>query len=75
MIIRSPSRPSQREGHQRTAQIIEDSSNLFGFALLLMWKNKMFGFVLKHRSLPLGEGEGGRGRIEFQKRGLPLNDH
>ena len=50
----------------------------------------MFGFVLKHRSLPLGEGEGGRGRItmeehrvspeylnwiEFQKRGLPLNDH
>ena len=58
--------------------------------MLLMWKNKMFGIVLKHRSFPLGEREGDRGRItmeehrvapeylnwiEFQKRGLPLNDH
>jgi hypothetical protein len=34
---------------------------LFGFVLMLMWKNKMFGIVLKRRSLSLGEGEGGRG--------------
>jgi hypothetical protein len=27
----------------------------------LKWKNKMFGFVLKHRSLAFGEGEGRRG--------------
>jgi len=50
----------------------------------------MFGFVPKHRSFPNGESGGDRGRItmeeqrvapeylnwlEFQKRGLPLNDH
>jgi len=26
-----------------------------------MWKKKMFGIVMKHRSLSFGEGEGGRG--------------
>ena len=50
----------------------------------------MFGFEIQHRSFPNGEREGDRGRItmeehrvapeylnwiEFQKRGLPLNDH
>jgi hypothetical protein len=33
---------------------------LFGFVILLKWKNKKFGIVMKHRSLLLGEGEGGR---------------
>jgi len=28
----------------------------------LKWKNKMFGFVLQHRSLSFGEGDGGRGQ-------------
>ena len=60
-------------------------------------EEQKFGFVLKHRSFPIGEREGDRGLvcpvddcitmevhrkgdeylnwIEFQKRGLPLNDH
>jgi hypothetical protein len=25
---------------------------LFGFALLLMWKNKKFGIVMQHHSFP-----------------------
>jgi hypothetical protein len=36
--------------------------SLFGFALLMMWKNKKFGFVMKHRSFPNGEREGDRGQ-------------
>ena len=57
--------------------------------MLLMWKNKLFGFVMKHRSFPpVAEKEKEIGAmevhrvapeylnwIEFQKRGLPLNDH
>ena len=73
---------------------------LFGCAMLMMWKNKKFGIVQKHRSFRFGEREGDWGFcklvcpvdncitmevhrvgpeylnwIEFQKRGLPLNDH
>jgi hypothetical protein len=32
---------------------------MFKNGVELMWQNKNFGFVLKHRSLSFGEGEGG----------------
>jgi hypothetical protein len=30
---------------------------LFGIVLLLKWKNRKFGYALKHRPSPGGEGE------------------
>jgi hypothetical protein len=40
---------------------------MIGFILLLMWKNKKLGFTLKHRSLSLGKGEEGIGRIVWRR--------
>jgi hypothetical protein len=39
-----------------------EQNYLFGVVMMLMWKNKKFGFVMKHPSLSFGEGEGGRGQ-------------
>jgi hypothetical protein len=35
------------------------SSLVPGAILMLKWKNKQFGFVMKNRSFSLGEGGGG----------------
>jgi hypothetical protein len=33
--------------------MIEETTTLFGYVMLLKWKNKMFGIALKHRSFPV----------------------